>query len=92
MVFGDYPVADPRVYEGPSLFSPQYAADTSLYKYLATGDYRMHRRVRLSGTSRSSFYDGHAWSTTDLSAESGRQYGRYRIFLILTYANGYMIL
>ncbi len=84
-VFGDYPLDAESAYDGPSVFSPGYFADTSVYKYLGDGDFRMRRRVPLIASSRSSFLDGQAWSTTDLSAAAGRQYGRYRIFLLLAY-------
>jgi hypothetical protein len=48
----------------------------------------MRRRVPLIGAARSSFYDGQAWSEADLSPIPGRQYGRFRIFLVLFYRDG----
>ena len=90
-LFGDYPPAD-STYAGPSLLSPAVNADTSLYKYLAEGDFRMRRSVPLGGSSRSRFYDGGGWSAQDLGFDSGRQQGRYRIFLVLSYRRGIVIL
>ena len=90
-IFGDYP-PDARTYAGPSLISPVVRADTSLYKYLAEGDFRMRRRVPLSGSSHSGFYDDTTWSGEDLAFDSGRQQGRYRIFLLLQYDRGIVIL
>ncbi len=90
-IFGDYP-PDPSTYTGPSLVSPVVTADTSLYKYLAEGDFRMRRSVPLSGSSRSRFYDGTTWSDLDLALDPGRQQGRYRIFLVLEYERGIVIL
>jgi 4-amino-4-deoxy-L-arabinose transferase-like glycosyltransferase len=87
-VFGDYPGDGAPTYEGPSVLSPGYLADTSVYKYVGDGDFRMRRRVPMNPASRSSFFDGQGWSTTDLSFAPGRQFGRYRIFLVLTYPNG----
>jgi hypothetical protein len=86
-IFGDYG-GDAVTYEGPSPFSPAAPADTSLYKYLADEDFRMRRSIRLAGPSRSRFYDGSAWSEQDLALDPGRQQGRYRIFLMLTYERG----
>lgn len=83
-VFGDYSQRD-DAYDGPSLLSPGLLADTSLYKYLVEGDFRMRRQALLSGSGLSSFYNGHNWSVADLSIKPGRQYGRYRIFLLLKY-------
>ncbi len=90
-VFGDYPSGEQRIYDGPSPFAPGLTADTSVYKYLGDGDLRMRRRVSLSGTSRSSFSDGRGWMSADLSSDPGRQFGRYRIFLVLTYADGHKV-
>jgi hypothetical protein len=87
-LFGDYPIDGSPGYDGPSLFSPGVFADTSIYRFLGVGDARMRRRLIVSGGARSSFYDGHNWSMIDLSSAPGRQYGRYRIFLWLIYANG----
>ncbi len=84
-VFGDYPPDAGSAYDGPSVFSPGYFADTSVYKYLGDGDFRMRRRFPLSASARSSFFDGQAWTAADLSLAAGRQYGRYRIFLLLAY-------
>ncbi|MGE3496273.1 MAG: ArnT family glycosyltransferase, partial [Candidatus Binatia bacterium] len=50
-VFGDYAPGD-GTYAGPSLLAPGFAGDTSLYKYIAEGDFRMRRRVPLAGASR----------------------------------------
>lgn len=90
-ILGDYAPAE-AAYSGPSLRSPAVLADTSLFKYLTDGDYRMRRRVPLSGASRSRFYDGQSWSEQDLAFDAGRQQGRYRIFLVLVYAQGVAIL
>jgi len=90
-IIGDYAPAE-AVYDGPSLRSPALPADTSLFKYLADGDYRMRRRVPLSGTSHSRFFDGQSWSERDLAFDAGGQQGRYRIFLVLVYAQGIAIL
>jgi len=87
MIFGDYNAPDEMIYDGPSPFAPPLNADMSMEKYLGDGDFRMRRRVVLTGSSRSSFYDGQGWSESDLSLESGRQYGRFRIFLLVTYAD-----
>jgi hypothetical protein len=89
-LFGDY-TADPSTYSGPSLLSPLMNADTSLFKYLADGDFRMRRTITLSGTSRSRFDDGNGWSERDLALDPGRQSGRYRIFLVLRYDRGIAI-
>lgn len=86
MIFGDYAAPDETVYDGPSPFAPQLYGDTSIEKFLVDGDFRMRRRVTLRGSSHSSFSDGRDWSDADLSLERGRQYGRYRIVLLLTYA------
>lgn len=85
-VFGDYP-APKNSYDGPSPFSPELLADTSIYRYLGTGDFRMRRRIKPGGLSRSAFYTGGDWSYEDLCLEPGRQYGRYRIFLVLTHGD-----
>jgi hypothetical protein len=90
-IFGDYP-PDAATYAGPSLFAPQVEADTSLCKYLAEEDFRMRRSIRLLGSSRSRFHDGHAWSDQDLGTSPGRQSGRYRIFLMLDYGRTVEIL
>jgi hypothetical protein len=47
----------------------------------------MRRRTEIPATSRSSLVNGGIASTFDLSADPGRQYGRYRIFLLLIYEN-----
>jgi hypothetical protein len=90
-VFGNYSEKD-ATYDGPSLFSPGVLRDTSLYKYLAQGDFRMRRRIMLGGAGLSSFYNGRKWSVADLSLEQGRQYGRYRIFLVLTYDDKHVVI
>jgi hypothetical protein len=90
-IFGDYSPAVAS-YAVPSLVSPQLNADTSVYKYIAEGDFRMRRSVQLSGSSRSRFHDGHAWSEQDLGTDPGRQAGRYRIFLMLDYGGRVAIL
>ena len=90
-IFGDYP-PDASTYIGPSLVSPLVAADTSIFKFVADGDFRMRRSVPLSGSSRSRFYDGSTWSDQDLASDPGRQRGRYRIFLVLVYERGIAIL
>jgi 4-amino-4-deoxy-L-arabinose transferase-like glycosyltransferase len=91
VLFGDYP-AGAHTYAGPSLFAPALRADSSLYKYLAEGDFRMRRSIQLSGSSQSRFHDGSAWSDQDLGFDPGRQQGRYRIFLLLFYDRGIAIL
>lgn len=88
---GDYG-ADPWSYAGPSLFSPAARVDTSLFKYLADHDFRLRRRIELTAPSRSRWHDGDAWTEGDLAADAGRQQGRYRIFLLLTYDNGTAVL
>lgn len=90
-IFGDYS-PDSAAYAVPSLFAPQLTADTSVYKYIAEGDFRMRRTIQLSGSSRSRFHDGYAWSEQDLGTDPGRQAGRYRIFLVLNYPRGVTIL
>jgi hypothetical protein len=90
-IFGDYP-PNQSTYAGPSLVSPRANADTSLFKYLADGDFRLRRRVPLAGSSRSRFYDGRTWSDADLGFDPGRQQGRYRIFLVLAYERGIVVL
>lgn len=88
-VFGDYPAGgDGARYDGPSVFAPGWWGDVSIYKYLADGDARMRRQTRINASGDSSFDDGHEWSRRDLSSEPGRQYGRYRMFLLLTYPEG----
>ena len=90
-IFGDYlPAA--AAYAVPSLFSPQLEADTSVYKYIAEGDFRLRRTIQLSGSGRSRFHDAHAWSEQDLGSDPGRQVGRYRIFLVLNSPRGVTIL
>ena len=88
MVFGDYPLDNAAIYDGPSPVSPESNVDTSVYKYLGDSDWRMRRRYPLSGKSWSSYFDGHQWSGVDLSPSPGRQYGRYRILLKLVYPGG----
>jgi hypothetical protein len=90
-IFGDYAPAA-AAYAVPSLFAPQLKADSSVYKYIAEGDFRMRRAIQLSGTSRSRFHDGHAWSEQDLGTDPGRQAGRYRVFLVLDHPRGVTIL
>ena len=90
-LFGDY-TREPSTYAGPSLLSPAANADTSLFKYLDTGDFRMRRTIPLAGSSHSRFFDGGTWSDTDLSVAPGRQQGRFRIFLLLSYERGIVIL
>ncbi len=87
-VFGDYPDGAAGIFDGPSPFSPGFDGDTSVYKYLGDGDSRMRRQTALRGTASSRFFDGHSWSEEDLSPLPGRQYGRYRIFLLLLYPGG----
>lgn len=89
-VFGDYPAPE-NSYDGPSPFSPELLADTSIYRYLGTGDFRMRRRIKPGGSSRSAFYTGGDWSYEDLCLEPGRRYGRYRIFLVLTHGDRLMV-
>jgi hypothetical protein len=91
-IFGDYPLDSAAVYDGPSPLSPESNGDTSVYKYLADGDFRMRRQYPFSGTSSSSYFDGQQWSTDDLSPLPGRQYGRYRIMLRLVYLNGHVLI
>lgn len=83
-VFGDYP-GPAGQFDGPSVLSPDRMADRSVYRYLATGDFRMRRRTPLWAPGRSSFFDGERWSDSDLSLAPGRQLGRYRIFMVLSY-------
>ncbi|HSP99190.1 MAG TPA: glycosyltransferase family 39 protein [Candidatus Dormibacteraeota bacterium] len=90
-IFGDY-APDAIPYPVPSLFSPQRNADTSVYKYIAEGDFRLRRPLQLADASRSRFHDGHAWSEQDLGTDPGRQSGRYRIFLVLDSPRGVTIL
>lgn len=90
-LLGDYQ-PDAAAYVGPSLLSPAMTADTSLYRYLTEGDFRMSRQFRLAGSSRSRFFDGITWTSDDLAFDSGRQQGRYRIFLLLVYPDGVVIL
>lgn len=90
IVFGDYTLKY-SIYEGSSLFSPSVFGDTSIYKYLTQGDFRMLRRIQLNGSANSSFHNDSEWSSSDLSSEPGRQYGRYRIFLVLSYENKQMV-
>ncbi|MFI5394447.1 MAG: glycosyltransferase family 39 protein [Candidatus Binatia bacterium] len=92
VVFGDYPLDSAAIYDGPSPVSPELNVDTSVYKYLADGDFRLRRRYPLSGKSWSSYFDGHQWRTDDLSPLPGRQYGRYRIMLRLVYPNGQVLI
>ena len=87
-LLGDYPSDGELTYDGPSPFAPQLIQDTSIYRYVDTGDWRMRRRVPLHGASRSRFFDGRHWSSTDLSPAPGRQFGRYRILLLLRYPDG----
>ena len=91
VVSGDYP-PDATTYVGPSILSPRNDEDTSVTKYLADGDYRLRRRTQLSGAAHSQFYDGVAWTDRDLAFDSGRQEGRYRIFLVLAYDRGIVIM
>jgi 4-amino-4-deoxy-L-arabinose transferase-like glycosyltransferase len=91
VLFGDYS-PDRSTYAGPSLLSPGLTADTSLYRYLAEGDFRMRRRIQVSGASHSRFSDGSGWSDSDLAFDAGRQQGRYRIFLLLEYGRGMAVL
>jgi hypothetical protein len=90
-MFGDYS-SDTTAYTVPSPFSPQLDADTSVYKYLAEGDFRLQRPIHLSGSSRSRFRDGDTWSAQDLGTDPGRQVGRYRILLVLRGVRGVTIL
>jgi 4-amino-4-deoxy-L-arabinose transferase-like glycosyltransferase len=90
-IYGDY-APGAATYAVPSLFSPQLNADTSVYKYIAEGDFRLRRTIQLSDSSRSRFHDGHAWSEEDLGTDPGRQAGRYRIFLVLDLPHGVTIL
>jgi hypothetical protein len=90
-IFGDYS-PDPPTYAVPSLFAPQRNADSSAYKYIAEGDFRMRRTIQLAGSSRSRFHDGNTWSEQDLGPDPGRQSGRFRIFLVLDHARGVTIL
>jgi 4-amino-4-deoxy-L-arabinose transferase-like glycosyltransferase len=87
-VVGDYPSDGELTYDGPSPFAPQLIQDTSLYRYVNAGDWRMRRRVPLHGVSRSRFFNGRGWSSTDLSPAPGRQFGRYRVLLLLRYPDG----
>jgi len=91
VLFGDY-APGATSYVGPSLFAPALKADRSLYKYLVDDDFRMRRTFQLSGASPSRFDDGSGWSERDLAVDAGRQQGRYRIFLLLTYDRGIAIL
>jgi hypothetical protein len=88
LVFGDYDLGGGVVYDGPSPISPGSFADTSVYKYLGDGDFRMRRQYPFSGTSSSSYFDGRQWNAADLSPSPGRQVGRYRIVLRLVYPSG----
>lgn len=85
---GDYPSDNEHAYDGPSPFAPQSIQDTSIYRYLNAGDWRMRRRIELQGASRSGFFDGQNWSAADLSPAPGCQLGRYRILLLLHAADG----
>ena len=90
-IFGDY-VPESGPYPIPSLFSPQRDADTSVYKYTADGDFRLRRPIELADAGGSRFHDGQAWSERDLGIDPGRQFGRYRIFLVLDSPRGVTIL
>ncbi|MFN8644621.1 MAG: hypothetical protein U0802_24265, partial [Candidatus Binatia bacterium] len=91
VVFGDA-APDPATYVGPSLLSPRNYADTSVFKYLVDGDFRLRRRTPLAGGAHSRFHDGVGWTDGDLAFDAGRQAGRYRIFLILAYDHGIVIM
>lgn len=91
VIFGDAP-PDAATYIGPSLLSPRNNADTSISKYLVDGDSRLRRRMPLSGSAHSRFHDGAGWTEGDLAVDAGRQQGRYRIFLVLTYERGVVIM
>jgi hypothetical protein len=86
VIFGDYP-PDAATDIGPSLRSPRNNADTSISKYLVDGDSRLRRRM-----PHSRFHDGVGWTERDLAFDAGRQQGRYRIVLVLTYESGVVIL
>jgi hypothetical protein len=78
-LYGDYPSAD-----GPaSAFIPTFSqspSELSLYRYLVEDDWRLWRKATvLPGAS--SYAEGGKSFGTDLSPASGRQTGRYRIFL-----------
>ncbi len=90
-IFGDY-APDAAPYPVPSLFSPQRDADTSVFKYIADGDFRLRRPLQPSDSGRSRFNDGHGWTEQDLGTDPGRQSGRYRIFLVLDSPDGVTIL
>jgi hypothetical protein len=92
VVFGDYPLDNAAIYDGPSPISPGSIADTSVYKYLGDGDLRMRRRYQFGGKSWSSYFDGQQWTGVDLSPSPGWQYGRYRIVLRLVYPNGQVLI
>lgn len=87
VVVGDYP-PDAATYVGPSLLSPRHDADTSIFKYLVDGDFRLRRQIPLAGAAHSRFHDGVGWTDRDLAFDAGRQQGRYRIFLVLAYERG----
>ncbi len=81
--YGDYPFSsDPLLFEGPT-FS-QSPSELSLYRYLFDDDWRLWRRVSLSGPVESSYPGVGRVRDDDLSTEPGIQKGRYRIILLLS--------
>jgi hypothetical protein len=89
-LFGDYQ-DDAGSYIGPAVLSPWRAEHGSVYRYLVAGDYRMWRRTKLDAPSQSRLGKGDVWAD-DLSPAPGRQTGRYRMFLVLTYSDRRLIL
>jgi hypothetical protein len=82
-LFGDY--QDDNGYIGPAVLSPWRQEHASVYRYLVAGDDRMRRRTQISASSAGAVGRDGVWSR-DLSPEVGVQSGRFRIFLVLTYA------
>ena len=76
VIFGD-DLEDSHFFFGP-LFQRSYL-ETSVFKFVHEGDFRIEGKTPLRGESRSSFFDGKEWKGVDLSPSAGIQRGQYRI-------------
>ena len=86
-VFGDYSPHNRGFYEGPT---PRlFQGNRTHNKYQVEGDMRLtEQRSLKSELNKSTFVNGRAALTDDLSTVPGIQAGRYRIFFLFPFSTG----
>jgi hypothetical protein len=94
-IWGDYaPRLSQRVYDGPAVYSRFQGADVAFHKFTATGQYGIWRWTPLaSARSEPSWRSAPdaPWQEADLSRNSGKQTGEYRIRLLILGPSGELL-